>query len=815
MKSNKTEKILLDNGLVQAVFQLGTERVSEQFFAINEKKPQLIAETVSGSDFSAVLLAAEGDKGDRSNIVPDYRNNPPKQGPEFFMPLLSLGNPLPIRSLRFYDYSLKKEGARSEITLNAKSPEGYEVTRRISLKQGEACFQVSNSLRLTRQSVLEFFVDQYYFSPDSNPDFTWVPSIKCPRARHRDFTWTPSMKSDPSCVSADWTFKSPAVIIQKGASALSLVPDVKSLAEEKTLEKCNVGLDLDVTTKPRPLVEYGFIPSIPHYHSGFIHPRGLCVKVSPGTLNFTYYILLFADAPERQSYGKVASFLWSKFGHDNLTEGHAAQVKPFNIWQKESWHDFADKVWFEFNYDGEKCGAFRIEGLKDVVPPPDFKVYRFKDDAWFCAWWNNLRTAYGLELYARRMRDRQSSEHAHGILNLALKAPRKNGLFPIVYNRDSGEHHWDRDHMFGGYRDCYHNFDMSWTSYWLLKWLKDLVPEDKRILPLCVSYGDFLVKSQYENGFIPSYYEEDLTVKPDIRLNKESAEPAACALFLAELYSVTGEKKYLDASIKAMRYVEQYIMPENRWFDFETFLSCSRKPYDAFDEITGQHPQNNMCIIQVAQAFLALYDNTGEERFLELGMAVLDYLSLTQQVWSHPLLTPNLIGGFTTQNSDAEWSDARQAYCAVLYLDYFDRTGKLEYLERGIAALRSSFAVSPYENWAHDGYLDRPGVLSGFHWGLGSGMASVEMVWERYGDVLVNPSDRWAYGINGCTVKDFHVKGKQMQLRVESDLLWETPLLIVFRDISPGRYELFINGEPLGEFDADDLKKGIRWFFKK
>ena len=64
------------------------------------------------------------------------------------------------------------------------------------------------------------------------------------------------------------------------------------------------------------------------------------------------------------------------------------------------------------------------------------------------------------------------------------------------------------------------------------------------------------------------------------------------------------------------------------------------------------------------------------------------------QVWSHPSLTPNLLGGFTTQNTDAEWSDARQAIIAPELFAYYkalaarNHSDALQYLQRGVAALR-------------------------------------------------------------------------------------------------------------------------------
>ena len=103
---------------------------------------------------------------------------------------------------------------------------------------------------------------------------------------------------------------------------------------------------------------------------------------------------------------------------------------------------------------------------------------------------------------------------------------------------------------------------------------------------------------------------------------------------------------------------------------------------------TGQHPQNTLSIHQAAEACLSLYELTGKTEYLHRGEAILDYLSLYQQVWSPRWLSCDLFGGFGVQNTDGEWSDSRQGYFAVTYMRYFGATGKREYFERGVAALR-------------------------------------------------------------------------------------------------------------------------------
>jgi len=795
-REGSQETVVLDNGRVRATIRIGSDGVSESYYVVSGGEDRLIATNVPHEGLGATFLAAETDDGDRVHVAADYsqllkRLNKGELDSSAVPRVPKPGPAAPVCNIKYTDHTLQVDDEQI-LTLLGETTGKTRVERRISVKPGDDFLRVEIFLHATGALSLEYFNDRYSFSPTGPPDFTW----------------TPQLKRIEQNLCADWSFKSPAAIMQKNDLAFALIPDVNELKAGDTLNKCNVALDMDVRSEPGPMLSYGLVPSVHRGHSLFRHVPGQRCIIQPGTVRYSYYVLLGSEVPARQAHRRVVGFLWDRFGRGAFLEGHAAQEATFTAWEDKTWHEYADKVWEEADLDGTPCGFLR--NACEVFE----QRWGMKKDAWFCGWWNNLRTSYGMELYSRRSGDDEVHERAGKMLNLALDAPRKDGAFPVLFLVDEdGTQHWERDHPFGGYVECYHTFDMSWTGYWLLRWHNDLKPKDKRILPKCVAYGDFLVKHQSGSGFIPSYFNEDLTLRDGTRLNEESAEPAACALFLVELYRTVGEKKYLDAAIKAMEYVQREIVPENKWFDYETFLSCSRKPYDTYDSITAQHPQNNMGTIMATKAFLALYDVTHEERFIQRGLNVLDYLSLTQQVWSHPAMTPNLIGGFTTQNSDAEWSDARQAYCAVAYLDYFERCGKLEYLERGIAALRASFPVAPYENWAHVGFIDLPGALSGIHWGQGSGMASVEMVWDKYGDVLVDLAGNWAYGINGCTVEKLVVEDKTIGLEIKTDLLWDKPARIVFRNVADGDYELNVNGACGGRFSAATLAEGASWRF--
>ena len=775
------------NASIGVLLDLEPEGVLEHYFILRANEPVTVAVNHLRGGVGATALAAQTDSGDRSHVAPDYggivkRIVSGELKWEDFPPEPVAGPATPVCPILHERHELRHlPGDVQEVTFFGRTAEGDRVARQMTLCPCDNFFRVEVTLSSERPLLLEHFEDRFCFGAGGAPDFTWTPQLK--------------MTEDN--VFPDYSWKAPAAIVQKGPLAVALVPDIAAFSIDNTWRRCSWALDLDTRPGSGPELGVGLTPVVPHLHSLFKHVPGQCVPLEPGCFRFAYYLLLFDGLPEREAHRPVVRFLWQRFGRGALLEGHAAQGHTFAEWAKKTWREYGDQVWLEVNRSGVSCGMMKCGVF-------------FPIDAWFCAWWNNMRTAYGLALYARRAGDAEARERAGKMLNMALDAPRRRGAFPVLFTiTDAEGARWRRDHSFGGIEECYHAFDMAWTGYWLLKWHTDIDPADERIVPVCRALGDFLLRHQEESGFIPSYFKEDFVLKENCRLNRESAEPAGCAVFLVELHKTVHGEKYLTAAVKAMEYVQGEIVPERKWFDYETFLSCSPKPYSCYDPITMQHPQNNMGTIQAAMGFLGLYDATGQKRYLEWGMNVLDYLSLTQQVWSHPMMTPNLIGGFTTQNSDAEWSDARQAYCALVYLDYFERTGRLEYLERGIAALRSSFAVAPYENWAHGGYYDLPGALSGFHWGQGSAMASVEMVRERCGDVLADLQAGWAYGINGCTVDAMESEGTTIRLAISTALKWGEPARVVFRNVPSGRYDLWVNSRHVGAFEAAALVLGV------
>ena len=142
-------------------------------------------------------------------------------------------------------------------------------------------------------------------------------------------------------------------------------------------------------------------------------------------------------------------------------------------------------------------------------------------------------------------------------------------------------------------------------------------------------------------------------------------------------------------------------------------------------------------------------------------------------------------------------------------LDYYRTTGKAEYLERGIAALRAQFPISPSENWAHSGYGAKAGVSS-FHWGTGSGMAGVEIEEEYLRDAIVDVAVSSGIGVNGLNLTECSVSNGQIRLQLSSPYTWKRPAVVVFRHAEPSRdYRVVVDNAEAGTWRGEALEKGI------
>ncbi len=687
---------------------------------------------------------------------------------------------------------------------------GMRIERTVRLTTGSGWIRVAVRLTPTEGVRLHRFVDRFAF------------------AQPADWSYAPSVGGFVS----DALYKAPVVMVQAGRTAFGIVPDLRTL-DRAALQRCSHALDLDVRGTPQLAV--GFVPAHMARHSVYEEDKARSWTADGAVVN-AYSLLVTATAEPGAAYREAVRFHWSEFGrpaqrlaaeqqrgtptskdlYDWIgskrpvpqqieTDRRFPSLALWDDWRDVVWRVQTQENWLELPLPGGVTGG----GVWTHRWGPGPAIY-------LSAWFNTLRTSLGLALHARRTGDAALLAKAKQTVEVALRAPGVAGAFKCVGVRDDAAKRivWAAgDGTGAGVEEGFLGYDMSWTAYWLLRWAEAGLVDRETVLPRCRALAQFFVERQMADGMLPTRFAEDGSVLVDPSRTVK-AETGPVALFLLELHAVAPDTRWLRAGLAGLRFLDERVVPRREWHDFETFWSCS--PRDAgFDERSGQSPANDLALGQAVAAYLAAYRVTGDKGYLARGESVLDYLLLYQQVWTNPAIEgvtgPSmLLGGFTTQNSDAEWSDARQSQFGNVLLDYYRATDKAEYLERGVAALRSQFPVSPAENWAHSGLGPKSGISS-FHWGTGSGMAGVELEEDFLRDAVVDVATGAGVGVNGLNVTRCTVAGDTIELEIGSPFRWNREPVAIFHGAEANRvYRVIVNGADLGPKRGEELARGLK-----
>jgi len=720
-------------------------------------------------------------------------------------PALSIGGgAIPIV---FQTATVEKDANDEKIVLLDARFGDMDLRKSIMLRRGEPWANVAISLQIRGDVELNHLLSTYSFLPDGKLISDY---------RSLDFVFTPQLRPEPEHIIPDHTFRAPAFMMQKGSVFAALVPDVNTI-DQASRTVMSIG-DLQVKTSPTPFFSFGLANWIAepyrlrNTHVYYTSPDSLATHLQDTTISYGFLLYLNAETQPRRGFQEIVRFQWDAVGERNFRKATGPQSEPFAAYIKKAWQEYLPQVALDAEYRGKPITLLRQGRLAWSN-----SLHKEADnDCWFNVWFNALRTAYGLHMYADQADDEILRHKAERVLNLALLAPQKNGIAPSIFYLDSSGGYWIADHAWGGiskgeYLPMFHN---AWTNYWLLRWI-DLMPERRtEILSFTRAFAQFLLAQQRPSGVIPSWYDPE-TLRPASQLRDENAETAGAALFLTEFYKRTNEKLFLKGAERCMEYVFENILPEHKWFDFETFFSCSRKPVGFFDSYTQQHPQNTLSMHQAAEACYELSKVTKNNLYREKGTEIIDYISLYQQIWSPSWLSRELFGGFGVQNTDGEWSDSRQGYFAVTMMNYYEMTGRKEYFERGVAALRAMFSLfesdeSPRtaENYAHAGRDQLAGV-TGLHWGTGSSVVSIHLIRERYGDAYVNVEEQWGVGIDGCRIPRVVVQGSSMIVELVDNLSVPRTIRLKFDKLSQSHYQLAVNGKAFIDISQEELKEGI------
>jgi hypothetical protein len=148
-------------------------------------------------------------------------------------------------------------------------------------------------------------------------------------------------------------------------------------------------------------------------------------------------------------------------------------------------------------------------------------------------------------------------------------------------------------------------------------------------------------------------------------------------------------------------------------------------------------------------------------------------------------------------------------------MKYYELTGKREYFERGVAALRAMFSLfespaSPRtaENYAHSA-LDRLAGVTGIHWGTGSSVVSIHQIVAKYGDAYVDVKGRWGVGIDGCRIPNVSVIRSAIRIELLDNVSTTRVISMKFGNLQQPSYTITVNGHPLGKKSRKELAAGI------
>jgi hypothetical protein len=590
--------------------------------------------------------------------------------------------------------------------------------------------------------------------------------------------WVPNLRPHSSHVIGHHCFRSPAIVLERA----SIIPDINEFPDPMPFK---MALDVDANKRT---VRFGYLDWSSGNsrggrfemfdHTYYCHNPSVKLKLNK-PVSFSFYILF-----PRGGVEETARFMWEKFGKKYMAD-IKPQVADWDRYAGYSYPSVLEREWNDVTADSGGIGQFSL----GFHPEPDAVGF----EAWHC----NIRSAYGLYYFGKKMGNKDWQDRAVKIKNLAISAPMTNGIFPHRYHATKKAWHWNGHikRILKGElkeKDCALTADSSTTALWLLRFHKYLEPDDK-IVRFCTEYGERLLKTQLASGAIPSYLL--LPELTPLEFLKECSQSAVSGLFLSELGDITGDERFQKGAARVGEFLEREVIPTGRYYDFETFISCSTKPADYKDTYTMVPPQNTLSMLWTAELLL-------RQGRIKTGRVALDTLCLYQQVWKAPFLRFHTFGGFGVQNTDAEWNDSRHALCAILLADSYKWTDSTEYFERGIAALRASFTlmvapenkeVSPLtyngairgiqkhrlllkepdpraftekdklpgldicyyplgyssENYGHVGG-DLPSGRPGFDWAEGLYLMAAAWIQERYGDVYVDVTKKRIFGINGC-----------------------------------------------------------------
>ena len=694
-----------------------------------------------------------------------------------------------------------------KVDLLSESPE--KAALRVTGAGGSRQFTIDIEL-LDGERSLRYHVTEELLTPTM---------VRNTQSRYRfvdervDFCWAPHLRPGAEHVVGQFSFKSPAIIIQREGRLAALVADVELISAAAGQLVC---LEPDVSLYDGgPTLGYGFKDHQPEGLIYFRHKSDMVVLLPTGERAYGYRLYVNAAAEVHYGYREIVRLLWRLYGQPNFKK-IVPQVIAMNAYADHALAYAIPALWRDLPREGLDCGGM-IMGIK------------FPNDIWFHFFFNHLHTAFGLHQMGLRRARADLIDKARKIVNLILSAPVDRGAFPAIISHQiiNGIRHdiWiPHAHWVGGSipyqtqiapppdQPAYSSMDLAWTSFWMLRWHAEIDPVDE-FMRRARDCGDLLLAKQLSSGSIPVWLHKD-TLDP-LDLLRESPSAAASGLLFAKLYELTKEERFLRGAERVAEFMAPLCTPEG-WTDYESYFDSAGKPIDLVDHYSQQRPQNTFPMYWAAELAKALFRLTGKQRYRDQALRAVDFLLLFQSVWSPPYLSVKGFGSIGIGNGHTGWNDARSGIFAPGIADFFELSGEVEYLQRGVAAMRAPLALmyipenqpissvwdkGPLgyadECYAHRGRDARLGP-STFDFSVGYALMAFEELHQKYGSAYVNLQAGHGVGIDGCSVGEAVIDGSLLHLTIGDGVARTDPLTIVLAQAAAADLKLYINDAPMG-----------------
>ncbi len=200
-------------------------------------------------------------------------------------------------------------------------------------------------------------------------------------------------------------------------------------------------------------------------------------------------------------------------------------------------------------------------------------------------------------------------------------------------------------------------------------YLKKQGEEQSSWLRFCTQTAEWLVKHQNEDGSWYRAYNTDETV-----FDFTKGMTVSAIRFLVQLHLVTGDKRYKETALRAgvFSYKNVYKKME--------YVGGTCDNGGVLDKEAG---------IYAMFGFLALYDLTGEAKWLEAARGAADYTETWTMKWSYPVYVTIHPHSFETRDLTGQSfiatghsaMDMYMAACSYTYYRLYLLTGEKHYLE--------------------------------------------------------------------------------------------------------------------------------------